>query len=91
MAPDPRVTFWDRISDFLPPWNPPEVNPLMVHSSGRLLGRKGMPDEATGQRRWLNWLAAAVTAIGVMLLLTKIAWGEAPSRRLTPAAALTSQ
>ena len=91
MAHDPRPTLWSRIFDLLPPGSPPQVSPLMIHSSGRLVGRKGMPDESAGQRRWLGWLAAAITAIGVMLLLTKMAWGESPSRRAIPATVSASR
>lgn len=85
MASNPRPTLWSRISDLFPPASPPQVSPLMIHTSGKLVGRKGMPDESAGQRRWLNWVAAIITAIGVMLLLTKMAWGDSPVRRTAPA------
>ncbi len=87
MAPAPRPSLWDKISEFLPPWTPPEVNSLMCHTSGKIVGRRGLPEEINGQRRWIHWVVAAVTAIGLLLVFSKLAQADTPARRLLPATA----
>jgi hypothetical protein len=46
-----------------------------------------MPDLAGAQRRWLGWVAAIVAAIGILLLLSRVAMGDTPVRRHAPVAA----
>jgi hypothetical protein len=53
----------------------------MCHSSGKIVGRRGQPGVAGTQRRWLTWLAVLVTAIGIVVLLSKVVLGDAPIRR----------
>jgi hypothetical protein len=85
MAPSPRSRLWAKLFENLPPWPPEEFASLMCHSSGRLVGRRGLPDVAGAQRRWLSWVAALVAVLGILLLLSKVALGDAPAGRLAPA------
>ena len=59
----------------------------MCHTSGKLVGRRGEIDREAAQRRWLNRLAAALAAIGVLFLICRLASGETPSRFGGPAIA----
>ncbi len=85
MAPSRRPRFWDRFFQNLPPWDQRETASLMCHTSGKLVGRRSSTNDANAQWRWFNWLAATVAAIGILLLLSKLARGEAPVRRAGPA------
>jgi hypothetical protein len=87
MAPSPRSRLWAKLFENFPPWPPEEFASLMCHSSGRLIGRRGTPDVAGAQRRWLAWAAAVVAALGILLLLSKVAMGDAPAHRIAPAVA----
>lgn len=76
-----RPRLWERLFQNLPPWPPREVSSLMCHSSGKLVGRRGAPEHAGSTRRWVNWTLAVLTALGIVFLLSKLAWGETVSRR----------
>ena len=89
MAPSRRSRFWSRLfQNFLPPWTPGEAAALMCHASGKLIGRRGMLDRENAQRRWLNRIAAAMAAVGLLFLLSRLASAEAPSRTGHPAVAV---
>lgn len=81
MAPLRRFPWWEQLFQNLPPWPPREFAALLCHASGKLVGRRGLPVEMGSQRRWLNWLAAALAALGMLLLLSKLAAGDTPARR----------
>jgi hypothetical protein len=87
MARSPRSRFWAKLFDNLPPWPPGDLAALMCHSSGKLVGRRGIPDVANAQRRWLSWLAALVVAMGILLLLSKAVLGDTAIRRSEPVVA----
>jgi hypothetical protein len=87
MARFPRSRLWAKLFENLPPWPPEEFASLLCHSSGKLVGRRGAPDVAGAQRRWLSWLAAAIAAAGIFLLLSKVAMGETPIRSQAPVVA----
>jgi hypothetical protein len=80
MAPFRRPPFWTRLFQNLPPSPPREFAALMCHSSGKLVGRRGLPEETGVHRRWLSWIAAVLTALGMVLMFSKLAWAETPGR-----------
>ncbi len=84
MAPSRRPRLWDRFISNFPPFHPPQTISLMCHTSGKMIGRRGLPDEPTVARRWISWAAALIAALGVVLLLSKLAWGDPPLRRNLP-------
>ncbi len=84
MAPTRRPRLWDRISFNFPPFDPPQTVSLLCHTSGKLIGRRGISGETSMSRRWLSWLVALLTALGIVLLVNKLACADTPLRRASP-------